>query len=275
MNFKTKFLVYKAKVKNTNHIQTTIVLLLLLLIASCAAKKEAVQIKDKSTSDILEKVELFENAIRSLKGFAKVKIRTPENKISYSQVTVAQRPDLLRLEALNPFGKAVGFISSDGTNIYIISPSERGVYDTNTEFDLAYVYPGLNLKISAENLVNLVLGRLPENIYDLNTSPEISGDQGKIKLSFKSRYSNEPNLLWVNDQNFRVEKAQFWLDTNSRAEIKYVYFDDLINGFYFPKTIDFSSEGLSISIIYDSDIELNTNVDKSLFKPALETANFD
>lgn len=256
-------------------IKSLTVLILILLFASCAVKKEGVQIEDMSPSEILEKVELYENAIRSLKGFAKVKIKTPDNKISYSQVTVAEKPNLLRLEALNPFGKAVGFISSDGENIYIISPSERGVYDSTTKFDLAYVYPGLNLKITAENLVNLVLGRLPEKTYNLGSTPEISTDAGRIKLYFNSANSNEKNILWVNGTNYRVEKAEFFLEEGMRAEIKYQYFNDLINGLYFPQTIEFASDKLSITIVYQPDLDLNTDIDKNLFKPAVETANFD
>ena len=251
------------------------ILIFTLFLASCGAKKRTMQIEDNNLSTILEKIELFEGAVRSLKGLAKVKIKTPDNKISYTQVTIAERPDLVRLEALNPFGKAVGFISSDGANIYIISPSERGVYDSNTNFDLAYVYPGLNLKITATNLVNLILGRLPDKVYDLKSTPEMSADGDLIKLDFTSDNSSEPNSLWINSNNNRVEKAEFSLDQGTRAEINYEYFGSLIEGFYFPQTIDFSSEGLSISIIYSPDVELNKSVNKSLYKPAKETAKFE
>lgn len=254
--------------KNTNLLITILFLFTILILTSCAVRKEGISIEDKSTSAILEKIELYESAIRTLKGLAKVKIKTPENKISYTQVTIAQRPDLLRLEALNPFGKTVGFISSDGTNIYIISPSEKGVYNSNTKFDLGYVYPGLNLKITADNLVNLILGRLPNRVYDLDSNPEMSADGGLIKLNFNSNNSSEPNSLWVNSSNYRVEKADFQIDQGARAVITYEYFDSLVNGFYFPKTIDFASEGLSISIIYDPDVELNQEVNKSLYRPA-------
>lgn len=247
----------------------------IISITSCGVKKEAVQLEGTNTDSILEKIKLYEGAVRSLKGLAKVKIKTPDNKISYTQVTIAERPDLLRLEALNPFGKTVGFISSDGSNIYIISPSERGVYNSNTKFNLAYVYPGLNLEITANNLVNLILGRLPENVFDLESDPELTTDNGKLKLTFNSNNSQEPNSIWVNSSNYRVEKADFNLDEGTRATIKYEYFEDLINGLYFPKVIDFTSEGLSITIIYDPDLELNQKVDKSLYKPAAKTAKFE
>lgn len=250
-------------------------MLLILFLASCGAKNEPSQIEESNLSSILEKIELFEGAVRSLKGLAKVKIQTPDNKISYTQVTIAERPDLLRLEALNPFGKTVGFISSDGINIYIISPSERGVYDSNTSFDLAYIYPGLNLKITATNLVNLILGRLPDDVYDLKSKPKMRADGDLIRLDFPATSASEPNSLWVNSANSRIEKAEFRLNQEARAVIKYEYFDNLVDGFYFPKTIDFASEGLSISIIYEPDVELNKDIEKSLFRPASQTAKFE
>ncbi|MEM7008024.1 MAG: DUF4292 domain-containing protein [Thermodesulfobacteriota bacterium] len=244
-----------------------IVLSLIILITSCAAKTPTVTIEDSQTEAILERISRSESAIRSIKGLAKVKIKTRDDKISYTQVTIAKRPDLLRLEALNPFGKTVGFISSDGDNIYIISPSERAVYDANTEFDLASLYPGLNLKITSENLVNLILGRLPESVFDLSSSPELSADGNLIKLTFHSQTTELADYLWVNKDNFRVERAEFYLHESQKATINYEYFADLKDGLYFPKTIDFKSKGLSITIVYEQDIELNKEVNKSLFRP--------
>ncbi len=253
---------------------STALLFLVLLIFSCAAKKEPVVIEDHDSGAILQKIALYEGAIKSLKGLAKVRINTPDGKISYTQVTIAEKPDLLRLEALNPFGKTVGFISSDGESIYIISSSEKVVYDAGMEFNLAYIYPGLNLTITANNLVNLILGRLPDNTYDMNLSPELSAESGLIKLIFASKNSSSPDYLWVNSQKLRVEQAEFSLNSGERAKIKYGYFDDLVDGLFFPKTIDFTSKGLSISIVYEEDIELNRNVDKKLFKPSQQSAKF-
>jgi hypothetical protein len=82
-------------------------------------------------------------------------------------------------------------------------------------------------------------------------------------------------MLWVNSLNFRVEKAEFTLDNGKRATINYEYFDSLIDGFYFPRIVDFASEGLSISIIYEPDLELNKDVDKNLFRPAPEVVRFE
>ena len=245
-----------------------LILVLFLLVASCAPRVPDVDAERASAEDIVKRVELFQGGIRSVKGLARVRIKTTLEKVSYMQVTVAQEPNLLRLEALNPFGSTVGFISSDGNNIYIISSSERGVYDSGEEFDLSYLYPGLDLKITADGLVNLVMGRLPYRIYDSPVKPVIKADSGYIKLTFKDGSTGLENHIWVNHNNYRVEKADFSMANGNRAVISYDYFGDLVDGHYFPKEINFEMGELSINIVYEPDVELNKNVDSRLFKPS-------
>lgn len=240
---------------------------LILLFSACAPRVGEVDITAADPGSIIEKVELLESGVRSVKGLARVRIATAADKVSYTQVTVAERPDLIRLEALNPFGSTVGFISSDGTHIYIISSGERGVYDAGEEFDLSYVYPGLDIRISAESLVNLVSGRLPYAIYESSAKPSVSADAGMIKLTWSRGDTAPADELWVNRDSYRVEKAEFTLANGERASLVYEYFDGLVDGHYFPRKIDFVTGGLSIAIAYEPGVELNGGVDRTLFTP--------
>ncbi|MCK5710050.1 MAG: hypothetical protein KAI07_05875 [Deltaproteobacteria bacterium] len=90
--------------KNFRLIKPILISILVVSLTSCAVKQTGINIEENNAREIFEKIELYEGAIRSLKSLAKVKIKTPEQKISYTQVTIAEKPDLLRLEALNPFG---------------------------------------------------------------------------------------------------------------------------------------------------------------------------
>ena len=240
---------------------------LILLASACAPRVAEVDMTAADPGRIIEKIELLESGVRSVKGLARVRIATAADKVSYTQVTVAERPNLIRLEALNPFGSTVGFISSDGTHIYIISSGERGVYDAGEEFDLSYVYPGLDIRITAESLVNLVTGRLPYSIYESPVKPTVSADSGMIKLTWSGVNAGGDNALWVNKDNYRVEKAEFTLSNGERASVLYEYFDGLVDGHYFPRKIDFDAGGLSIAIVYEPGVELNGGVDRSLFIP--------
>jgi hypothetical protein len=243
------------------------IIALLLLSASCARKEAALDMTGADPGAIIEKVELLESGVRSLKALARVRIETHSDKVSYTQVTVAERPDLIRLEALNPFGTTVGFISSDGRHIYIISSGESGVYDAGEEFDLSYVYPGLDIRITAESLVSLVMGRLPYRIYETESEPAVASDAGMIKLTWSNGSSGGEDTLWVNGDNYRVEKAEFSMENGGRALLNYEYFDGLVDGHYFPRKIDFDTGGLSITIVYEPGVELNGGVDKTLFTP--------
>ena len=244
-----------------------IYIVLILLVSACAPQVAEVDMTGADAGKIIEKVELLESGVRSVKGLARVRIKTASDKVSYTQVTVAERPNLIRLEALNPFGSTVGFISSDGTNIYIIASGEKEIYDAGEEFNLAYVYPGLDIRLTAESLVNLVLGRLPYEIYESPVKPSVSSDSGMIKLTWKNVKTGGDNTLWVNKDSYRVEKAEFSLSNGSKASLQYEYFDGLVDGHYFPRKIDFNTGGLSIGIVYDPGVELNGGVDRSLFTP--------
>jgi hypothetical protein len=247
---------------------------MLLLVSSCAQKTAEVDISGANSVNIIKKIELFENSIRSVKGLARVRIATASDKVSYTQVTVAEEPDLIRLEALNPFGSTVGFVSSDGRHIYIMSSGEKEVYDAEDQFDLSYVYPGLDIRITAQSLVNLVMGRLPLSFYETLEKPSMSADGGLIRLTWSNGKPGEDNVLWVNGFNYRVQKAEFLLENGEMARISYEYFGDLVDGHYFPRRIDFSTGKLSINIVYEPDVEINRSVDKSLFTPSASIAKF-
>ncbi|MFI5322497.1 MAG: hypothetical protein ACHQ6U_02955 [Thermodesulfobacteriota bacterium] len=249
--------------------------MLLLLAVSCARRAGEVDMSGADSGSIIMKIELFENSVRSVKGLARVRIETASDKVSYTQVTVAEEPDLIRLEALNPFGSTVGFVSSDGRHIYIMSSGEKGIYDADEKFNLSYVYPGLDIKITARSLANLVMGRLPLSFYENSQKPSLSADAGLIRLAWSNGKPGEDDVLWVNGGNYRVEKAEFLLENGEMARISYEYFGDLVDGHYFPRRIDFSTGKLSINIVYGPDVEINRGVDKSLFTPSASIAKFN
>jgi len=247
-----------------NKLLTVIVL---ILLASCAPKYVKPGPEGVPAGEIAQRAALLQNSVKSVKGLASVRIRTPQDKISYTQVTLAEEPDLLRLEALNPFGKTVGFISSDGENIYIISPADRGVYGIEDAFDLSYVYPGLELEITIQNLVDLVMGRVPKDVFRNGQTPEAANGPEGVTLTFKNGEGAGDDTLWLNPLNSRVEKARIILDTGRPATVTYEYFDGLINGHFFPRVIDFKTDELAITITYQQDVELNSPVDRTLLKP--------
>ena len=238
-----------------------------VLAASCAQKSVEPGLPEASTEEIVERVELLHNSVRSVKGLASVSIKTRDESISYTQVTLAEEPNLLRLEALNPFGSTVGFVSSDGERVYIVSQNGRDEFSLEEAFNLAYVYPGLNLRITVDDLVDLVSGRVPKDIFTQSTDAEVSSSPEGVLVRFNNGAGTQDDKLWINPQNSRVERAQIMLDNGDTGYLKYEYFDGLVGGYYFPRVIDFKTGELSIKITYEPDVDLNTGVDRTLLKP--------
>ncbi len=249
--------------------------LFLVLAASCAPKAPTEGLGEMTAGEAASKAALLNSSVKSVKGLARVSISAPGEKISYTQVTVASEPDRIRLEALNPFGSTVGFISSDGGKIYIISSSARETYDGGEEFNLADIYPGLDLTVTAESLTNLVLGRLPYNVFSSGRTPGMSTDGRLLKLTYPGSPGGGEDAVWLDPSTFKARKAEFSLEGGRKATVSYEYFDGLIAGHYFARRIEFESKGLSITLVYEDDVEVNVPVDSSLFRPAASAGTIE
>lgn len=252
---------------NRNFIIPILTILSALIALSCAQKSVDTGLPDAPTEEIVNRVELLQNSVRSVKGLASVSIKTPDESISYTQVTLAEEPNLIRLEALNPFGSTVGFVSSDGALVYIVSQNGRDDFSIEEAFNLAYVYPGLSLRITVEHLVDLVTGRVPKDLFMEDSAVELSSSPRGPVLLFENGPDISSDMLWINPQNNRVEKAQILLDNGDTGYIKYEYFDGLVGGYYFPRVIDFKTGDLSITITYEPDVVLNSTIDRTLLRP--------
>ncbi len=241
-------------------------ILILPLLLSCAKKTVEIDIERIDVGDVISRVIDAEGSVNSVKGLASVKIESPFNNVSYKQVTIAEEPNLLRLEAIAPFGRTVGMIISNGEKIYVISAEERNEFDNLEEFDFSYFYPDLPVKITLKNLVNLFLGRLPEEPDFINSQVLLGTDDGRVVLTlFKGR--KKESVLWVNPLNYRISKAMITLENGSTATCEFEDFIDVGNGTQIPRRIELRVDEYSISLKYDRDVDVNTDIDRNLFKP--------
>lgn len=245
-----------------------------LLLLSCAKKNIEIDLSKINLVEILKKVKESQQAVNSVKGLASVIIKGPDNRISFNQVTIAKEPNLLHLEAIALFGKVVGRIISDGEKIYVTFPKERKVFDKAHEFDFSTLYTGLPIKITADKLVNLFLGRLVE-------PPEY--DLSQVYLSTKSNYliltfvknGREESVLWANPLNYRIERARLYLGGGVSASYRFDDFKDAGPGVFFPKKIELKVNKFSISLKYDDEVEVNGKIDRNSFMPEQPLAEFE
>jgi len=246
----------------------------LLLLFSCAKRVVEIDLSGINPPELLEKVRKAEERVESVKGLASVNIKSPERRVSFSQVTIAKEPNLLRLEALAPFGRTAAIIISDGVRVHVITPKEREVFDSLHEFDFSFLYPDLPVRITVGSLVNLLLGRLPQGRTQDDSGVEISKDSYHVILTFADEEGRQ-NTLWVNPLTHRVERAKIELDGGVLAECRFKNFKYIEAGTSFPTRIELKVNEFSISIHYNDQVEVNGEIDGHLFRPDPSLAGFE
>ncbi len=237
-----------------------------LLLLSCAKKTVEIDLGRINLPEVLTKVKEANEGARSIKGIASITIKTPDRSVSFKQVTIVEESNLLYLEAIAPFGRTAGMVISDGKKTYVILPEEKRVFDNFKEFDFSYIYPDLPVKITINNLVNLLLGRLPEGQMNEDSEVQLSVKSNHIILTFLNS-GKEDSVLWVNPINYRIEKAKINLQGGVQANCEFKDFKDIGSGVSFPTKIELKLDRFSISVKYDEEVEINGDLDKNLFKP--------
>jgi outer membrane lipoprotein-sorting protein len=249
-------------------------LVCLLLLSSCAKRVVDIDLSRINPPELLERVRKAEESVESVKGLASVSIRSPERRTSFSQVTIAKEPNFLRLEALAPFGRTAAVIISDGVRVHIITPKEREIFDSLHEFDFSFFYPDLPVRITVGSLVNLLLGRLPEERTPDESGVQMSKDSYHIILTFTDDEERR-DTLWVNPLTYRVERAKIELQAGVVADCRFKNFKYIGAGTSFPTRMELKVNDFSISIRYNDQVEVNGEIDRDLFRPDSSLAGFE
>lgn len=155
--------------------------LILIPFSGCSAKKALIKepknletLQDTSSIErfLKEKAEHF----KSLKGVAKIKLKTDKKENSFNAVIVLKNPGLLRLEILSPFNQLIALISSDGKNIYQADLKNSRMIVTPVS------------KSSSERFLGIPL--LPEEIFQIITGIIQANENNHIE----ARLDKENNL---------------------------------------------------------------------------------
>jgi hypothetical protein len=144
-------------------------------------------------------------AVTSLRGEARVQVRTGDLRGSAQQVVVAEAPDRLRLETLGAFGQpALVFAAAPGTQALFVAREGR-----------LYLGPGVARRLpilpegfEVPDLVAVLMGRVPraalvgaaagrlevlgrERRYRLETTAPATGERWQIVVDADGRYPVE------------------------------------------------------------------------------------
>jgi outer membrane biogenesis lipoprotein LolB len=130
-----------------------------LLLASACARRAPPADLAADPAALLEQVERTQARVERVRGEARVRIESPGGSGTVTQFVTAERPDRLRLDALDFFGNPAAVLVADGGRFALLDLREGVFYrGASSPENLARLLP---LAIPARELVLLLCGAAP------------------------------------------------------------------------------------------------------------------
>lgn len=239
-----------------------IITTILIIFASCVPKQAPIDYENINIPEIMRLAESQKDKIHSLRGMARVKAKSRYDDLVINQVTLLKVPLKFRLEALAAFGQSIAVVTSDGNKVIFKTSNDQVAFPDVRNFNLSYFYPGIPTELKTEQLIELLLGKVPFGLW--TEEYDISFDKSKQKFLVEYKNSNNTQtVLTVDPVSGYIENADINLNGKEILTISYTNFTKLDN-LIFPKTINFKYLSYELSIKY-SELNLNDKIEDSLF----------
>jgi len=239
-----------------------IIILFLFIFAGCVPKQVPINYSDIDVADILHRARTNQESIHSLRGVARVKAKSNYDDLVIRQVTLLQLPLKFRLEALAAFGQSIAVLTSNGDNVIFKTSNDQVVFPDVRNFNLSNFYPGIPSELKTEQLIDLLLGKIPFGLWMGDYNVSFNDVTQKLAVVYKNS-NNQKTVLTLDPLSGNIEHADINLDESNILIIDYTNITKLDN-LVFPKTIDLKYQSYELLIKY-GELNLNDNIDDSLF----------
>ena len=197
-----------------------------------------------------------------LKGIARIKVESPDEKFSVKELVIAKRPGFLRLETLNPLGHPAFFAVTDGKELFLFYPSENKFYHGMASPENISVFIPLNLRL--EEIVSILLGKVSLIDYDTD-QVECQVEGGFYLLRLSRDDGRFKQVLKVSISNQKVVESKTYEEEALILDVRFGHYES-IEGELFPKDI-------SISMPHDKT-KVNVRYKKIEFSSEINSAEF-
>jgi outer membrane lipoprotein-sorting protein len=136
--------------------------LTLLLAASCAPLRPDIvgeALDDSLTRALLRPWSDEGERVETIKGLAELSVKAPLTDMRGRQVLLAQSPDQVRAETLNPFGLPLLQMIADGSRLGVLLPSRGSYYIGSATAENLETFAHVRLQLT--DLVGVLLYRPP------------------------------------------------------------------------------------------------------------------
>lgn len=152
--------------KTTNWFHLVVLLMVSMLVAACVPGGKApipgrTPLSAEAENQLLNRLQDSSDWFRSLDGIARVHVVWQGKSTSTTQALLAEKPDLLRVETLNPFGfgSPLMVMATDGTDMAVMIPAEGLMFRGAASSQNLQRFTKLPLRLT--DLVHLLLYQVP------------------------------------------------------------------------------------------------------------------
>jgi len=234
------------------------ILTLIILLSGCSSQKFVLDTSKTSFVDVLNNIEIQQNALTSFVASSRISVDTPEFSGNFFADILYLEPDSILISATGPFGVHAGKLFIGKSRFIFFNQIDNRFYNGSVADFKERNFFQFPLKLSEFMYIfaaKEVLSALKIDAYLIkDDSFFISGRRGEIQYD-----------IWIDQYSGRINKV-----VAKQAEETIIireYGDFMkIDGLYFPKKITMlrPAENQSVAIYY-SRISLNEPLDKSRF----------
>jgi len=250
-----------------------ILILLPFLLAACAPSLPPTGVPPASEEVLLERLAESSAAFGSLEGIAKLKVETAERSQTVTEVLIAEKPDRLRLETLNPFGfgQPLLLMATDGRQIDVLVPGEGKLY--RDEVTLENLQRMTRLPLQLTDLVHLLLYQVPVIGHERRSVTPL--DDGEVLLTLHGADGRRQELCF--DPLLRLVGASYYRGEELLLKVCYGEFTGESRPFPTAASLVMPATRTSATVAF-SDLRTNVAIPADRFRltppPGVEVLPF-
>jgi hypothetical protein len=212
---------------------------------------------------LLARVGEAQGAVRTVRGEARVRYRSPRGSATVRQFAAVERPDRVHLEELDFFGNPAAVLVTGGGRFSFYDARQKVLYrGAATPANLSRLVP---VPLGAEDLVAVLLGGAPLPLHDGRAVRAVP-DAGLVRLRLEDGGVAED--VWVG-QGGRTERAARLVAGGAGPgswEVAFSGFRDR-GGTSFPGTVSLRSAPAHVEVELGwTELEVNAVLDPRLFE---------
>jgi len=195
--------------------------------------------------------------ISSVQGLARVEVKAPMTSINGGQVLIAEKPDRLRAEILNPFGMPLVSLTASAGQLGVLLTAQNLYYTGAATPENLEQFAHIPLNVP--DLVSLLLYQ-PPLIEAWKVAAYVLKDGGWLVV----RYATLQRQELVFNQSRQLVEVSYFKNNDLLVKAKYAKFME--QGAFYPAvlTLDLPEKYATISLEF-SDVETNGQLRPGVF----------